>query len=160
MDKNVIVFVQQEFIFKMAAVASLKAVRTKNRHVVETELQKAKEYLINDDSAESKSELFKDVQKCKSLLKSYSEKLMSQVDKLSERLSESDSEYLQKILDEDCNLSFEVESCVIDLDQLCESMLSPMKENGAKDAYHDQMQKKMITQMEQSANWWNQVQQE
>jgi len=91
----VIVLVQHEFIFKMAAVASLKGVRTKNRHVVETELQKAKKYLINDGSAESKSELFKDVQKCKNLLKSYSEKLMSQVDKLSERLSESDSEYLQ-----------------------------------------------------------------
>jgi hypothetical protein len=62
----------------MPTVASLKGVRTKYRKVVITELQKAIDLLKSEVSAVSEIEFIKDVQKCKSLFKSYSEKLMSQ----------------------------------------------------------------------------------
>ncbi|XP_060565357.1 uncharacterized protein LOC132724504 [Ruditapes philippinarum] len=142
----------------MPTVASLKGVRTKYRKVVITELQKANDLLKSEVSAVSEIEFLKDVQKCKSLLKSYSEKLMSQMDKLSERLTKSDSEYLQQIVDEDCNLNFEVENCIIDLDQFCESTVPLKHDEKEKETYQEQMQKMMMTQIEQQHQMMVQMQ--
>ncbi|XP_060601773.1 uncharacterized protein LOC132755010 [Ruditapes philippinarum] len=80
------------------------------------------------------------------------------MDKLSELLTKSDSEYLQQIVDEDYNLNFEVENCILDLDQFCESIVPLKHDEKEKETYQEQMQKMMMTQIEQQHQMMVQMQ--
>lgn len=106
----------------MATVASTKGVRTRYRNTLDKELRVAKDLLKQDVSRFELSDMLKQIQKSKCLLKTYSEKLMLQVDKLSQILDEDEADFLEKALDEDCQLNFLVEDCLIELDQFNESL--------------------------------------
>ncbi len=67
----------------MATVSSAKGVRTRYINTLDKELIVAKDLLKQDVSRIELSDMVKQIQKSKCLLKTYSEKLMHQVDKLS-----------------------------------------------------------------------------
>lgn len=63
--------------------SAIKGVRTKYRNMLEGELETARKILKEEVSTLKKPELLKDIQNCKLLLKSYSEKLSVQMEKRS-----------------------------------------------------------------------------
>lgn len=142
----------------MASTGSaLKGVRTRFRNILDRELKNAKELLCKEVSVFDISECLKGVKKSVLLLKSYSEKLSVNLEKMCDCFSESEPEYVDRILDEDCQLNFEVENVIIELEQVSEKLnVKPEDSTGAVPTDTDkltdlqeQMQKVVLTQMQQ-----------
>ena len=108
-----------------------------------------------------KSDCLKEVRKLKQMFKTYSEKLTIQMEKVAECFEDKEPEFVEQIIDEDCQLNFEVGEFLIELDELCASMDSTSIFYGHGDTdsvptktdrltnLHDQMQEVMNSQMEQ-----------
>ncbi|XP_060588499.1 uncharacterized protein LOC132743919 [Ruditapes philippinarum] len=110
----------------MASVTSLKGVRTRYRNTLGKELQKANE-LLNEEVSEIDPYIcVKEIHKSKCLLKTYSEKLTVQMEKLINAIGDNDKEFVQSVLDEDCDLNYEAENCLVELEQLKEKIESSM----------------------------------
>ena len=145
----------------MASVSVLKGARTRYRNTLEKELQKARDIMKIDVSTVDREEFFKDIHKSKCLLKSYSEKLIVQMEKLTNSLDDSESDYITNVLDEDCEMNFMVESCLVELEQFFENISHPklsteeaeskitITENERLVNVQEQMHKLMLSQMEQ-----------
>lgn len=107
----------------MANLASLKGVRTKYRNIIDKELHNAKEITCSDLSHYDVEDLLKDARKCAKLMKSYSVKLEDHLRRLTDAVGDSDTELIQKVVDEDCQLVLEVENQLIEIDQFLEASM-------------------------------------
>lgn len=99
---------------KMMSIASIKGVQTRYRNIPEKEIHNARRDLLSDVSTTDKDECLKSMQKIKCLSKTYSEKLTVQIERLTNCLSETDTDFLETVLDQDCQLNFDVEHCLIE----------------------------------------------
>lgn len=77
------------------------------------------------------------------------------MDKVSKCFSEKEPEFVERVLDEDCELNFDVENIGIELEQICNSLNSKGKDDSVLEqtdkltSLQDQMQKVVITQQHQ-----------
>ena len=142
----------------MVNVSSIKGIRTRYRNTLEKELRHVEELLETDVSTFDLPETLNSLHQSKCLLKSYSEKLTIQMERLVECLSSDDPDFVETVLDEDCNLNLSVEHSLIQLDQFCENICSKgEKTSDPSDTktlvqMQEMMQKLMTSQMEQHAD--------
>lgn len=144
---------------EMANVSTIKAVRTRYRNTLNVEIEAAR-LLMSAESFESDPVVVGN--KIIKLLKCYSEKLEVQMGKLTDAIGESDSEMIEKIVDEDCELLRVAENCLIDLEQFIEIIRlkkgvvtsdergsEVRTENSRLIDLQEQMQKLMFKQLQQ-----------
>ena len=86
------------------SAASVKGVRARYRNTLDKEIKHANCLLEIETSELQKSDCLKEVRKCKQLLKTYSEKLMIQMVKGANCLGDKDPEFVEQIIDQDCQL--------------------------------------------------------
>lgn len=145
--------------------AALKGVRTRYRNILVKEISNAKRILESDFKDCVTDDCVKDIQRCKQLLKTYSGKLTGQMEKIAEYFGEEDEDYVEQVLDEDCEMNLDIENIVIDLEQLIDLLNSKESEMKAEPTdtdrlteLQDQMQKMMCSQMEQQKQVFAQIQ--
>ena len=133
----------------MANIPTLKGVRTKYRKTLELTISKARGLLKCDVSNTSEDEFLCEINRTKDILKLYSEKLLSHMERLTEGLDESDV-FLQTVVDEDCDLNLEVEHWLIKLRELsAKTSSSKTVDTESKESLQEQMNRLMLSQMEQ-----------
>ena len=106
----------------MANVSSLKGVRTRYRNILERELANSKEIICSDLVDQERSKYVQDAKRCFKLIKVYSEKLEEQSEKLNASIGDSDTEFVEIVLDEDSKLIVDAEFCLIEIEQFLESI--------------------------------------
>lgn len=79
-----------------------------------------------------KFELLNSAQKCAKLLKIYTDKLDEQMKCLTEAFENQDEEYFEALVDEDCDLIFDAEKCLLELKQFISCMTKEMEQADSK----------------------------
>jgi len=142
----------------MANVSSLKGVRTRYRNTLSAELDNGNAMMLSVSEESDRKRIIPDAKRCLKLVNTYSVKLEEHLPKLTDCIGDSDTDFVKKILDEDCALILKAEYCVSDLEQF-------IAENGDKEAkpgvradnlleMQQQMQKMMMSQMEQQRDFF------
>ena len=97
----------------MANVSPIKGVRPRYRNTLEKELRHVERLLKTDVSTFHLPETLNSIHQSKCLLKFFSEKLTIQIERLAVWFSTDDPDFVESVLDDDCNLNLSVERSLI-----------------------------------------------
>ena len=101
----------------MANLTYIKGVRTRYRNVLETEIQSAKDLIKSGLYIEDLENQISKVTKCLETIKSYSDKVELQSEKLASALGEDDDEFTVTIVNDDCQLCSDAMDMYVNLKQ-------------------------------------------
>ena len=148
------------------SVTSIKAVRTRYRNVLCKEIDTADTLVVKaSEITRDAAEAINVGTKCIKLIKCYSEKVETQMSKLTETMGEEDTESAERIVDEDCALIQHAERSVIELEELIEKLkeeerIDSLREQDDGDSVNKRlvdmqasMQQLMVTQIQQQRDF-------
>ncbi len=104
----------------MANITALKGVRTRFRKNLSREVGAAKTLKSGDYEVSDIIDGLSSANKLSKIIKCYSEKVESQMYKVSDAIGDSDSSLVENVVDEDCQLLQEAEQCLVKLEQFTE----------------------------------------
>ena len=117
----------------MANLTYIKGVRTRYRNVLEIEIQSANDLIKSGKHTEDLENQVSNVTKCLEKIKSYSDKVEMQSEKLASAIGESDDEFTETIVNDDCKLYSDAMERYVDLISLREMlMLEKQREDSNK----------------------------
>jgi hypothetical protein len=104
-------------------ISYIKDVRTKLRNTLESELNKATDLLESDYEVYELEERTAHFSKCVEKLKAYRETVETQSEKFASLIKEYDRDFIQIILEEDCDLCTHSMDIFLDLQHYREKIL-------------------------------------
>jgi hypothetical protein len=107
----------------MSNISYIKGVRTRFRKTLESEIKKATDLLESDYEEYELEERIAHVSKCVEKLKAYREKVETQSEKFASLLKEDDTDLIQNVLEEDCDLCTHAMDMFLDLQHYREKLL-------------------------------------
>lgn len=134
----------------MANISYIKGVRTRFRNILETEVQVAKDLITCGYEDDEEIEMGIKVSKCTEKLKSYSEKVKLQSEKLASAVGESESELIEAILDEDCKLCAEARDLYLEVKHYREKMMFDKKKGAVKEEVVDNSTTRQLLELQEN----------